>query len=77
VLCIFLPLFVSSIQVVVLVVLRPLRGELQRHALVGELTEPDAGRDSEGVLEAAPFSPALRVALRIRRLEDPDQPRPA
>src|SRR4029453_9608296 len=68
--------------------LRPLRRELQPHALVGQLVEPNAGRDGQSVLEGSALLTGLgcrtRLATqlpagvderreRVRLLEDPDQ----
>src|SRR5215470_1940887 len=79
---------VASIQIIVLVVLRPLGGELKRHAFVGELIEPDALADGQSSLESAALvtgrGGSARLStqfpagihegvIRLRRLKDPDQ----
>lgn len=54
-----------SVQVVVLVVFRALRRELQRQAGLGELIDPDAWRDSYGTLEGAALAAGLGGRTRL------------
>ena len=77
------------IQVVILGILGPFSRELQSQSGVGDLVDPDAGRDVHGALDAGPLLTGLgghtRLAAKLpagvnegsqglRRLEDPDQP---